>query len=155
MYFHSFSLVWTVQLFVYRSIMSLFMYHQPTVLLFIYWPFVQYFIYRGFVLVPRVGFHRNSSHAEFLPRDSSHGIPPTGIPLTQDSSHTGFLPNPVWAESYGRNPVCEESCGRNSMTTMYRPNWPHYTKFLDTCAHFHYSLNYWYMSPFLDLSPEL
>ena len=118
MYFHSFSLVWTVQLFVYRSIMSLFMYHQPTVLLFIYWPFVQYFIYRVFVLVPRDGFHRNSSHGippmGFLPWNSSHGIPPTGIPLTQDSSHTGFLPNPVWVESYGRNPVCEESCWEES-----------------------------------------
>ena len=51
-----------------------------------------------------IGFHRDSSHAEFLPRDSSHAIPPTGflprdsshgIPPTWDSSHMGFLPHGI------------------------------------------------------------
>ena len=48
-------------------------------------------------------FHRDSSHAEFLPRDSSHGIPPTRIPPTRDSSPMGFLPNgipPPWDSSH-------------------------------------------------------
>ena len=105
----------------------------------------------GSIGIPPTGFlpwdssHRDSSHTGLLP----HGIPP-------ESCVGGILwkESRLWGILLGGIPW-EESCGRNSMTTMYWPNWPHYTKFLDTCAHFHYSLNYWYMSPFLDLSPEL